>query len=138
MIGSGDNLMSYVYIKNLVDATISITFFRKTIGEIYFINDEHPYEFRKIVKAIYRVMDKKPPTFYVPFLLAYCGAFMYELVCKILGIKALIYPSRVKTMVLNYAYSVKKARTDFGYKPRFNLEKGIKETYLWYVKNGYL
>lgn len=137
-IGNGKNLMSYVFVKNLVDATISAALSPRSVGQIYYINDRSPYEYKDIIKNIYKVMDKKLPNYYIPYYLAYFGAFIFSLICKIINIKPLIYPSRVNTMVLNYAYSVKKAIKDFGYNPKYNLEQGIKETYLWYKNNGYL
>jgi len=138
MVGSGNNLTSYVYVKNVVDATLKVANSSKTSGQIYFINDERPYKFKEVVEAIYRAVGKKPYPIKIPFWLAYAGSFIYAKICKLLGMKPLIYPSRVKTMILDYAYSIKKAKRDFGYKPRYDLNDGVKETYKWYLDNGYI
>jgi len=138
MIGNGKNLMSYIYVKNLVDATIKVVDSKKALGQIYFMNDKRPYSFKEVVAEIYKVMGKKPPIINIPFLVAYLGAALFQSVCNLVKVKPLIYPSRVKTMVLNYAYSIKKAEKDFGYQPKYDLASGIKESYDWYKRNGYL
>lgn len=138
MIGKGNNLMAYVYVKNLVDATIGAARSNKTDGEIYFINDKKPYQFKDVIAAIYKILDKKTPKIYIPFWLAYLSAAFFQFFCKLIGIKPLIYPSRVKTMVLKYAYSIEKAQQDFGYNPKYDLLKGIEETCNWYKNNSML
>lgn len=138
LIGKGNNLNSYVYVGNLVDATIQAASTKETLGQVYFINDRTPYKFRDIVNLVYKAVGKKPPEFYVPFIPAYVGAGLYAGLCRLIGKEPVIYPSRVKTMVLNYAYSVKKAEKDFGYNPKYDLQRGIKETFAWYKNNGYL
>lgn len=138
LIGNGENLNSYVYVGNLVDATIAAALTDKTLGQIYFINDKVPYKFKDIIKTIYLVMGKQPPGFRIPFPVAYFGAAVFASLSRVLGKEPIIYPSRVKTMVLKYAYSVKKAEKDFQYKPQYDLEKGIEQTYYWYKENGYL
>lgn len=138
MIGNGKNLMSYVFVKNLVDATIDAASSAKALGQAYYINDKRPYSFGEVVRSVYEVMGKKPGGWHIPFILALLGAAAYKLACDLLRMKPMIYPSRVKTMVLNYVYSVKKAEKDFAYQPKYNLEQGVKETYLWYKSEGYL
>lgn len=138
MIGDGNNLMSYVYVKNLVDATIAAATSSSSLGQIYYINDETPYRYKNVINSIYKVMGKKRTKFYLPYFVAFVGSAVFSFLCKLIGIKPLVYPSRVNTMVLNYAYSIEKAKNDFGYAPRHDLEMGIRETYDWYRKNGYL
>lgn len=138
MIGKGDNLMAYVYVKNLVDATIEAAKSKKTDGQIYFINDAKPYEYKDVANTIYTVLNKKLSKIYIPFWFAYVGSAMFGHLCKLIGVKPLIYPSRVKTMVLNYAYSIEKAQHDFGYSPKYNLSMGVEETYNWYKSNKML
>lgn len=138
MVGNGKNLVSYVYVKNMINAAIGAAFSKKTIGQVYFISDARPYKFEELIKEIYLVLGKKYNPIKIPFLLAYIGSFFVDILAKLLGKKALIYPSRVKTLVLNYPCSIKKAITDFGYSPKFTLKQGLAETHKWYVENRHI
>lgn len=137
-IGSGNNLMSYVYVKNLIEATISAAFSKNTLGKFYYISDEHPYKFKEIVKECYNALGKNPPKFSVPFPIAYIGSAIFSFACRAFGIEPIIFPSRVNTMVSNYAYSIKKAKKDFGYAPRYGLKEAMQETCQWYRQQGML
>lgn len=138
LIGNGNNLMSYVYVKNLIQATILAASAKSALGQIYFINDERPYKYKEVVDAIYSKLGKKRIDVCIPFLLAYICAALFRSLSVLLNKKPIIYPSRVKTMVLKYAYSIKKAEKDLDYKPKYNLEMGISETYEWYLEKGLL
>jgi len=138
MIGNGKNLNSYVYVKNVVGACLKVLNYKKVLGEIYFICDERPYKLDEIIKTICKISKTKLLPINVPYFIAYSGSFFYSKLCKLIGLKALIYPSRVNTIVLNYAYSIKKAKIDFNYDPKYSLSAGVSETYEWYKNNNYL
>jgi len=38
----------------------------------------------------------------------------------------------------NWLFSSAKAKSDFNYSPKISLEEGVKVTYNWYLKNGWL
>lgn len=138
MIGSGNNLMSYLFVGNLVDITINAINKKEAYGKIFFINDARAYKYSDVARTIYKVMNKNMPSFKMPFVIAIIGAYFYSKLCQLIKIKPLIYPSRVKTMVLNYAYSISKAKIILKYKPKYNLYDGVQITYNWYEERGML
>jgi len=138
MIGSGNNLISYLFVGNLVDITINAINQKEALGKIFFINDARAYKYSDVVRTIYKVMNKNMPSFKMPFVIAIIGAYFYSKLCQLIKIKPLIYPSRVKTMVLNYVYSISKAKKILKYRPKDNLYDGVQITYNWYKERGML
>ena len=41
-------------------------------------------------------------------------------------------------MTTDRIFSVDKAKKDFGFKQKVSLDEGIKETYIWYKKYGFV
>jgi len=46
--------------------------------------------------------------------------------------------SIVDDLTSNRAYSVSKAMRDLGFRPKYDLKTGLKETIEWYRENGYI
>lgn len=127
-VGKANNLVSWVYVKNLVNLTILVSISKQAKNETYFGNDLYPYTMREIVDCISAYYDLKTPTVpnFIITPLAYAlGVF------KLAGLNVPIYPFRLKNIKMNYCYDVSKS-LEIGYKPEYGLSEGIKETLDWY------
>jgi nucleoside-diphosphate-sugar epimerase len=127
-VGRADNLVSWVYVKNLVDLTILASLSPECQDQTYFGNDFHPYTMREIVDAVARYYGISVPT--VPSglvtILAYLGA-----IPKRLGVDVPIYPFRLANIKANYCYDIQKS-AEIGFMPRYDLGAGVRETLDWY------
>jgi len=131
-VGRADNLVSLVYVKNLINLTILTSLSVHAENEVFFGNDFHPYTMRQIVDVAadyYGVRIKTIPSAVMTFI-AYVGG-----VCKLLGINVPIYPFRLKNIKANYCYDVHKS-VRLGYDPHYDLVDGVRETLDWYEKAG--
>lgn len=131
-IGKADNLISLVYVKNLVDLTLQVTINDKANNEIYFGNDFHPYTMREFVDAIadyYKITVATVPSALMTLVAYGLGVF------KFIGINVPIYPFRLRNIKSNYCYDVQKSLS-IGYNPKYDLNSGIKETLDWYENNN--
>ncbi len=127
-IGKANNLVSLVYVKNLIDLTILTSLSQKAKNEAYFGNDFHPYTMREIVNTVAAYYKIKIPTIPSPIitLAAYTmGIF------KLFGANVPLYPFRLKNIKANYCYDIQKS-VRVGYDPKYDLAKGINETLNWY------
>jgi len=136
-IGKGDNLISYCYVKNLVEATIQIMNSRKCINKTYFVSDEKAYTLKEFVTEIYNVMGKKPPRIHIPLWFARFCAIPIELFFKMIKKDPILSQSKIRLMATNFNFSIDKLKKDTNYKQPYDLKTAIKETYEWYKKNGY-
>lgn len=132
-VGKAGNLVSWVYVKNLVDLTIMTSLTKKSENQTYFGNDFHPYTMHEIVDEVGRYHNLSIRTVPTWFITAVAYALAIP---KALGLPVPIYPFRLKNIRANYCYDVRKS-IDVGYNPKYDLQNGIKETLDWYEKRNY-
>jgi nucleoside-diphosphate-sugar epimerase len=132
-VGKANNLVSWVYVKNLTNLTILASQSEEAKNQTYFGNDFHPYTMREIVDTIASYYKLKIPTMQNALITTIAYIFA---VPKAIGINVPIYPFRLKNIKANYCYDIKKS-IDIGYKPQYDLPMGIKETLDWYEERNY-
>lgn len=130
-VGKANNLVSLVYVKNLVDLTILTSTSKSSENETYFGNDFHPYTMREFTQAVSDYYDVKIPT--IPNIIVTPAAYVLG-VFKFLGLNVPLYPFRLKNIKASYCYDIQKS-TAVGYSPAYDLQNGIQETLDWYSKN---
>jgi nucleoside-diphosphate-sugar epimerase len=54
------------------------------------------------------------------------------------GENLILRRSIVDAVTTHRAYSISKAKKELGYRPQYDLRKGLKETIEWYRNNGFL
>jgi nucleoside-diphosphate-sugar epimerase len=127
-VGKADNLVSLVYVKNLIALTILVSLSDQAINQTYFGNDFHPYTMRQIVDtaaAHYKVKIPTVPNIVITPIAYGLGLF------KVLGFNVPLYPFRLKNIKASYCYDIQKSLR-IGYNPQFGLAEGITETLEWY------
>ena len=134
-IGRGDNYFHTIYIENLVDALVLVATNDAAIGEDFIIGDYPCPTMKKIVKTIANVQDKKLYPFYIPTVIAYMVGVIFDFFER-LGLPSPLNSRRVKFMTQNKRFSIKKAQKVLGYRPKIDLDEGIKRTFDWYKKEG--
>jgi nucleoside-diphosphate-sugar epimerase len=130
-IGKANNLISMVFVKNLVDQTLFLAINENSNGMIFFGNDLHPYTMRQFVDVVAAFYDKSVPT--IPKIIVYPVAYLLGIL-KLIGIPVPLYPFRLHNMTANYCYDIGNS-LKLGYYPRFSLSKAIEETLSWYEIN---
>lgn len=127
-VGKADNLVSLVYVQNLIDLTVLLATHPDAVDETFFGNDRHPYPMRRIVDlaaAHYGVRIRTAPVWLLVVVAYGLGIF------KALGLNVPLYPFRLRNMRMTYCYDVSKSLR-LGYDPKYGLEDGIEATLSWY------
>jgi len=127
-VGKANNLVSWVYVKNLVDLTLLTSVHENAVNEIFFGNDLRTYSMKNIVNEVakyYKIKIHAIPNIIITPVAYIFGFF------KLFGIKVPIYPFRLRNMKMTYCYNIEKSLR-LGYNPVYDLESGIKETLDWY------
>ena len=138
IIGNGKNLVSFVYVGNVVNATLLAGESKKAIGQIYFINDERPYTMEELSKTIASSFGRKLSSFHLPTSLAYLAGYGLGFLGKTLGFQSPLNPERVKNLTISYVFDIRKAKKELGYSPKISLKEGVEQTAQWYQKHGWL
>ena len=133
-VGRAGNLVSWVYVKNLVDLTVMASLSPEARDQTYFGNDFHPYTMREIVDTVASYYDIAVPTVpsWMVTLLAYALALP-----KQWGLDVPIYPFRLRNIKANYCYDIQRS-VEIGFMPRYGLGEGVRETLDWYESRGLL
>lgn len=130
-VGKANNLVSLVYVENLINLTILASLSNDAKNEIFFGNDFHPYTMRQIVKEVsdhYKIKVKSIPVVIITPIAYAMG------ILKLMGLNVPLYPFRLKNIKTNYCYNIQKS-IGIGYNPQYNLKSGIKKTLNWYEDN---
>jgi nucleoside-diphosphate-sugar epimerase len=138
MFGSGRTLYHPLYIDNLVDAFLLCMPQGVGSGREYLIADEKYYAIEDIVQAVARALDVPVRIPHYPVLPVVAVGHIVEKLCKPLGITPPIFPRRVDWYRQNRAFDIGRARRELGYRPRIELEEGLRRTGIWYREMGYL
>lgn len=137
LINGGTGLCNYVYIDNLIDATLAATRSDISVGQAYLISDGHPVTWKEFF-GYYAQMARKPSLRSVPGWLGNILALGMELSSKFSGKPPKISREAIRYLTRQSRFSIEKAKRDLGYQPRFSLEEGMKRTEQWLRETGYL
>ncbi len=107
-------------------------------GHIYHITGPRPLTFQELGDTIALALNVRRPWLNLPKPLAWLGAFMLEAAAKVTGKTPPLSRTGVAFFSENRYFSWEKARNELGYSPLYDLEKGVRETVMWYKKNHLL
>lgn len=136
--GTGRALYHPLYIDNFMDAFELAMQNPAGRGQTYLIADERYYTIEQIVREIAAVMNVKLKVRHYPFMPLYIISALVEFLYKPLPIDPPIFRRRADWFRQNRAFKIDKARTELGYNPGVGLTEGLRRTFEWYKKNGYL
>ena len=80
---SDDQILSLVYVSDLVDGFILAGENEQATGEIYFISSEKIYTWKEIEEAVLKALDKKVFRIKIPAPILYSVSFISELIFKL-------------------------------------------------------
>lgn len=133
-----DVLQSFVYVKNLVEATYLASIHPGAVEETFFISDAQPYTLATFAGAACESVGKKLPRYRLPVPVAMGVARVLSLFSALTGMGVPLSPSRVRTMTRPYVYSIEKVGRVLGYSPAYGLKQAMDETIGWYQAQGLL
>ena len=137
--GYRDNYISVLYLDDLIDGILGAVKTQATVGKTYFLCADEPVTWQQIHNAIAQAMDRRVVEFNVPQFFVDFACRMGDALMKLTGRYTVVNTRKADLSRSPYwICSAEKAKHDFGFKTRFSLEKGMRETYRWYTENGWL
>lgn len=140
MIGSGEHLVQFAHVKDVVQGfTLVLEKPEVSVSQAYIISDERAYTYKEVYEIITRILGKEPPKIKLNPKIAKLLLTFTEIYDRLRGRENLILRrSIVDAVTTHRAYSIDKAKKELGYKPQYDLKKGLEETIKWYKDNGFL
>jgi nucleoside-diphosphate-sugar epimerase len=137
LINDGTGLCNYVYIDNLIDATLAAAKRDESVGQAYIITDGIALPWKEFF-GCYAQMAGKPQMRSVPEQLGKIVALGMEITSKFTGKPPKITRQAVGFLTRKARFSIEKARRELGYKPRLSLKEGMQITEQWLREEGHL
>jgi len=138
MIGSGNVLYHLTYVEDLTEGILLAGEKEEALGEIFTIGGEGYLTLNDLVKKIAGILNKPVPTTRIPVFPVWFVGLLCEIACKPFGITPPIYRRRVDFFVKDRAFDISKSKRLLGYKPKVNLDEGLKKTAQWYKEKGFI
>ncbi|MET3114417.1 nucleoside-diphosphate-sugar epimerase [Pedobacter sp. CG_S7] len=137
-IGKFSQQLSFIYVEDLARIIV------KALGsgvknKSYNVSDGHVYNRYALANLTKEFLQKNTIKFHLPVATVDGFATLLDFLYK--GSKAtpaLNKDKMAELTAVNWACSIENIKMDLGYEPKFNLEKGLKETLLWYKNNDWL
>lgn len=138
MFGNGKTYYHPLYIDNLIDTFMLSMENSKGDGQAYLIADDEYLEIKQLVQKVAKALDISVKIPHFPIIPLVIAGHICEKICKPFRINPPIFPRRVDWYRQNRAFKIEKAKRDLGYKPKVNIDEGLKKTASWYRQKGYI
>lgn len=110
-------------------------------GAIFYITDCRIVSWRELAinlrDAIEDISGKRPRIIRLPIATLWIAAFFNETFASINGKPALLSYDKVREISKQWISDSSKI-CNLGFEPKFDLPRGLRETYRWYLDNGWL
>jgi len=133
LIGGGGNMLSLIYVKNLVQAAILIEERSTTAGDIFFASDDS-FSMREIGKMIASEAGIQLKEINIPVPLAAAMMKIPRLFERIGGFSSLISQDGILGINSDWDCSSRKLREKLGFSPLTKIRHGIRKTVQWYQR----
>jgi len=128
-------ITSLIYIKDLIQGLLLAALSNKTKSQVYYLTDGKGYPWRKIILTVKKYILGNSLFIPLPEELIISSALLAD-VFNATGLLKLFFGLKIwKAMIETpWLFSTSKAERDFGFRTRYSLEEGIKETVDYYRK----
>lgn len=138
-IGRKNQLLSFVYVADLVDVILDALTAPTPAGLVCNISDGQVYNRDELALITKRVLNKKTFRFTVPVGIVRMLASLMETLYARSKKSPLLYRERVGELTApNWNCSITNAQRYLNYMPKYDLEKGVTESLKWYKEHNWL
>ena len=138
-IGTTPRTLSLVYVKDLVDALIRAAEAPNRDKNIFFTTDGNVYSWDDVANAAMKALNVRAQTIVIPVSLMGFAAMISEFLAKMGNRVPLIDRQRmIDLRQSSWTASSDRFFDHYSFQPRYDLDRGLKETCTWYKQQGWL
>lgn len=131
--------LSLLHVDDVVDGILAAADRSVSNGRTYFLASEQPVQWESVGHAIENALGRPLRHVNLPHPLITLGALLSDAAGALLGTTSLANRSKAKlSQSPHWICSGERARRELGFAPRRSLPEGVRQTYLWYRRNGWL
>lgn len=134
-LGAARGKRSMLYSGNFTDAIFTIIRaprMKPPTVRTYFLNDGADLTSAELYTAINRHYSGKRGIFFFPRWLLDSIALIFAAVGRITGWRMMLTPETVSRLFDTYRFSAQQFMNDYGWRPPFTPDEGIRQTVAWY------
>ena len=137
-VGRG-KIFNFSFVKDVIDGIILVGESERAAGETYYIGSEKGYSWDEVTETVAEELGVKTVTIRIPDVVAKgIGAFV-TVIAKVRGRSIILDYQKMKEFLQKYwLCDISKAREQLGYRQKYSLRDGIRETIGWYREAGWL
>ncbi len=132
---------SFVHVEDLVQGILAAAFLPKQFSpaEVFYICGDEVSSWEDAMRGIAKALEKKTIRVPLPLAVMKGAAALCSAYTKVTGNLLPLSLDKIKELEA-YAWtcSSQKAKKELGFTPYWGLEKGFRQTALWYRENGWL
>ncbi len=137
-IGYQDQHLSFIYVKDLAKAAVNALQSHRS-RKSYLLSDGMVYDKYAMGQVVKQLLQKKTIRLHIPIPMVKATAGLLDAVYAFSSKTPTINREKLpELMAESWACDISKARTELGFDPQYNLNKGLEETILWYKNNNWL
>ncbi len=138
--GLGRHIIALAHVQDVAAGILLAAEHPKAVGEIFFIGDDHNYDWEELADLLAQAMGKpKPAKIPVPKALVLGTALLAEGWTKLTGrILSLNWAYAQNFLQANWGMDISKAKSMLGYRPSVPVLQGAGETAAWYREEEWL
>lgn len=138
-IGRVDMSVSLVHVRDLAEGILLAAESEASRGRTYFISSDMGYSVSAINELLMKILGRRARAITIPRALAYTMALGAEAVSAVMNRPPVINRDKVRDLSQPcWVCSTDAAKRDLGYSQKISLEAGLRDTYQWYCKEGWL
>ncbi|MBQ0090875.1 MAG: NAD(P)-dependent oxidoreductase [Prevotellaceae bacterium] len=128
--------ITFIYVKDLAKVALKAVE-RGVVGKTYLLSDGNTYKSSDFSKLIQKELGIKIVfRFIIPLFVVKWICYLSQIITSLTGkVNALNIDKYNILKQRNWRCNIDDAINDLGYEPKYNLERGVKETILWYKNN---
>ena len=107
-------------------------------GRTYILAGPRYTPLEQLVQMVAKELGVTPPRVHLPVWPCWTAGLLCELVCVPLRVEPPIFRRRVDFYTKSRAFDTTRARKELGFKPKVDLDEGIRRTARWYRSEGLL
>lgn len=136
MVGPGEAIKSTSYIDNLLVATLFLMDRIEHGVQTYIYIDEPALSTGELVKRIYRLLGKTPPSWHIPLSVAKPVAYVSDIAASVTGIDFPITAARIEKFNRSTNFDASAIRT-LGFEQPVSNEDALRATVVWHLRHVY-
>lgn len=136
-LGKQNQQLTFIYVKDVANLAIS-ALFSDRIGA-YNITDGNNYTRYDLAIYLKQYLKQKTIKFHLSIIVVKITTFILEYSMRMFNKNSVLNREKLNELLAdNWACDIKKAKSELGFLPKYDLDKGVKESVDWYKQNKWL